>query len=660
MVPRSILLLFAFWDLVAPYATNVDCTFETDLCGWKAIPSARLFHADAVPLGAAGSIRGDGKFVFIQSSASSPDQSEIRFSSPVIESSLSSRSFDFAYWKSSPQTKIDVCLQSAGGPFRCIDAAPAEVTQRHWFTHSLSLPPSFSPFSIVFRIRNALSAADIVAIDNIIFAKPREDEAPKPGANFFPKDFRDLKIKQIRPNSRLPVNKIPIGRPAEPSSSIQAGRFVNNIRVSPAEEQQVNPNVCDAVRCNFLGTKCLWRFDRGWRLQDGNIAIEGDGNGTAMSGLFKVPVGAFLEMDLWVSDKTSLIVSQSAHLIDRIIYSGYGLSHNGWHRIRVPMKPSYDPVEVKIQAFLEGEANNFATVSRTRLVDLKGSELPCEVEGKPPRMAFAVSQIRPNQTLQRLTALQSVKEVDVPLPRRPLAPTPSPLGFSGPSPPVFLPHQPSLGSFPSFASLGLAPASLQAPPAITLPPMIALLPQTSNPLPSNSQIAALFSDPQALQALLSKGNLPPSIGDFVSKISSQPALESQLRNLAQRFGFANLSAEKALELFKQITSSGPKTVGKTVHLPKSPLSDLPPIRPVNADDKDFEVIQKDEEIRPAPEERLKSALTNRLSSFIQLPQASDNQLPLQRKNLDFVIENAWRAREEGIPRSEEVESERII
>ncbi|KAK0425155.1 hypothetical protein QR680_009062 [Steinernema hermaphroditum] len=640
MASRIFVLFLSSANLVASYVPNVDCTFENDLCGWKAVPSARLFHADAVPLGAAGSIRGDGKFVFIQSS-SPPDESEIRFTSPTLESSLGTRRFDFVYWKLSPQTKIDVCIQNAGGPFRCVDTAPSEVTQRHWFTHSLVLPPSFSPFSIVVRVRNVHSASDIVALDNFIFEKVRPEESPKPGASFFPKDFKDLKIKQIRPNSRLPVNGNPLGRPEQP-----IGAATDPIvRAFPAEDQTSHLSVCGAIRCNFLGTKCSWRFDRAWRLQEGNIAIEGGGNGSAISEPFKVPVGAFFEMDLWVSNKTSIVVRETAHSLDRVIYSSFGLSHNGWHRVRVPIKPSYEPVELRIQAFLEGEGVNFATISRTRLVDQKGSEMPCETEGKRLQIGGAATQIRPNQTLQRLTALQSLKEIDVAFTKRPLSV-------------ALLPTMPPLGSFPALPQLGALPHPPPTAPPATLPPLSALFPPMANTLPPNSQIAALLTDPNALRSLLSSGSLPPSVNELVARFGSQPMLEGQLRQLAQRFGFANLSMEKALELFKQFTSSGPKSVGKAVHQPKSPLSDLPPIRPVNANDKDFEVVQKNDEIRPAPEQRLQSALTSRLSSFLKLPQAPDHQRPLQRKNLDFVIENAWKARK--ATHSGEVESERII
>lgn len=53
------------------------------------------------------------------------------------------------------------------------------------------------------------------------------------------------------------------------------------------------------------------------------------------------------------------------------------MANNGWHRFRVPLRPSFQPVSVKFRSILP--ENAFVTISNTRLINENDEDVNCEL-----------------------------------------------------------------------------------------------------------------------------------------------------------------------------------------------------------------------------------------------------------------------------------------
>ena len=158
-----------------------------------------------------------------------------------------------------------------------------------------------------------------------------------------------------------------------------------NPGILPQEQTKIVENVemCKAVKCSFLENSCLWRLGPSWKRSDGNIAMEIAGEDVVTSASFKSPLGSYLEFDLWMSDDSFFTVLENMDGLDMMLFTRQGMSNNGWHRFRIPLRPSFNPVQVKFKNSLP--PGGFITLSNTRLVNSNGEEVSCEtVEGNPP------------------------------------------------------------------------------------------------------------------------------------------------------------------------------------------------------------------------------------------------------------------------------------
>ncbi|KAI1730751.1 MAM domain, meprin/A5/mu domain-containing protein [Ditylenchus destructor] len=181
-----------------------------------------------------------------------------------------------------------------------------------------------------------------------------------------------------------------------PYPNIGHHQFNNNFPEFPSFPDGLNPNrgtgqtvtdpssSCKAIKCSFLENTCQWKLGPTWKSSDGNIAKDTEGEDSVASAKFKAPLASFVEFDLWMSDDSHLMVIEEIasalpdhnQIEDVMLFSRRGMANNGWHRFRVPLRPSYHPVRVKFRNVLPARA--FITLSNTRLVNGNDEEVGCE------------------------------------------------------------------------------------------------------------------------------------------------------------------------------------------------------------------------------------------------------------------------------------------
>lgn len=61
-----------------------------------------------------------------------------------------------------------------------------------------------------------------------------------------------------------------------------------------------------------------------------------------------------------------------------IVFSQKGTANNGFHRFRVPLRPSFQSVRIKFQSILP--PNAFVTISNTKMIDNRYEEISCETD----------------------------------------------------------------------------------------------------------------------------------------------------------------------------------------------------------------------------------------------------------------------------------------
>ncbi|KAI6208692.1 MAM domain and Concanavalin A-like lectin/glucanases superfamily domain-containing protein [Aphelenchoides besseyi] len=145
-----------------------------------------------------------------------------------------------------------------------------------------------------------------------------------------------------------------------------------------------NPESCKAVKCSFLETTCLWHLGKHWKIGEGNIAIDQNGEDAARSGYFKAPFATFFEFDLWMTNDATLSIVQETREFGQpgadelSLFERHGMENKGWHRFRVPLRPAFNPIRLLIRANLPTGSPSYATISNTRLVTANGEEANCE------------------------------------------------------------------------------------------------------------------------------------------------------------------------------------------------------------------------------------------------------------------------------------------
>ncbi|CAJ0930366.1 unnamed protein product, partial [Mesorhabditis belari] len=501
----------------------------------------------------------------------------------------------FLFSKSTHSTKLNVILSSQYET-RCIDSITG-VGLLQWNPRIVEIPPVSGTSQIIFQVTGIRNSFDVIALDNLQFEFAHQGQ--KAGPEFLFSNDRES---------------------SEP-----------------------------------------------WVIVRGRALLEGKQRAKLVSPPVLLPHRSHLQMEVLISESAQITVIGSNDGGEEELWKGDGRAMEiGWNTVRIPIRHSTLPTRITIQA--QSDRGQVA-VSHTKIVDANGREMFCEA---------TTPAIRPLQSevVQRLTALQQLDDLPYlpPFPHRtfaansmPFVPNTVPFPqfgalpispavvnmnrgmFNIPSAPIFFPPPTTLGpNFvdvpretrnsifrnPSQKNLGLNPP----PPAIWTPP-------TTEP----SQIVVFPKHPQPVISLATdEAGRPksPQITEFLRSIGATPAMASQLKMLAKRLGFENLSgeeAQRALETAKQLFGN---RIGSFDSLDLSKLSTLHkphgvnPIKPIVAQ-KDPS-LPKDLLSQLPSQSSLNAELVRKLGDVISLPQTQlDDSRPLTRKHLDFIVQNAY-------------------
>uniref|UniRef100_A0A914CI75 MAM domain-containing protein n=1 Tax=Acrobeloides nanus TaxID=290746 RepID=A0A914CI75_9BILA len=331
----------------------------------------------------------------------------------------------FSYWKTSYTSVLDICLLDEAEKISCLDSISG-LGHPQWIRRMIHIPNTGNPFKVIFRARNIKTIEDFIGLDDVRLSEQNE----LPEANIFEHEQQlsperiddgnvllggDQQNKNFIPfGSQLHEGQPPLRFPEFPSLIEGLSPLRSDARLAPEKSQ-----ICEAIKCTFLeNDSCLWTLGKNWKLSEGNIAFEGVGESSLQSGYFKAPITSFIELDLWMSDNAQLTISETVDpkREDTILFARKGMLGNGWHRFRIPLKPSPTPVLVKILNSLPME-EGFVTISNIRLVNGNGDDVGCETTGQSPNvppLLFGSSQlgllapIQPRRdTPERLTAFQN-------------------------------------------------------------------------------------------------------------------------------------------------------------------------------------------------------------------------------------------------------------
>nr|CAD2128014.1 unnamed protein product [Meloidogyne enterolobii] len=161
---------------------------------------------------------------------------------------------------------------------------------------------------------------------------------------------------------------------------------------------------------------CLWDLGPGWKSDShGSVSIELKSFSTLsvssplplsvidhshmISALFRPPVASYVDFDLWLSNNVKFAVVErinpsthsSSYLNEDLgeekeilkLFEREGATEGGWHRFRVPLRPSFLPVRLLFIVELillskEGEEEGFVSLSNIKLVNNEGIEIGCQ------------------------------------------------------------------------------------------------------------------------------------------------------------------------------------------------------------------------------------------------------------------------------------------
>ncbi|KHN71973.1 hypothetical protein Tcan_08845 [Toxocara canis] len=329
-------------------------------------------------------------------------RAETRLVSAHVDSLSQSSVFVIVYRKTVTPC-VDICLLEEGDDLICLDTISGAVRE-DWIRHTVTIPPQSASFKVVVRVRNLRTDSDVVAIDSVKLAT----------ATFFGDRTSEETVSEGTPSAishaSLRIKKLQRGNHGrqyaseafEPGFNQQEATDVGGtIRDShrAVTTKGTIAGSCYAVKCTFLGSSCAWKLGAKWQRLEGNLAIDTEGEDSVISEPFVVPVGAFFEMDLWMSEASRLSVLEQAHSNESVVWTRRGLSDgNGWHRLRIPVRAFGYPIRLHLKATVPH--NNFITISNTKLVNDGGNEIGCGTDLIP----IMPQRIEP----QRLTAYQRI------------------------------------------------------------------------------------------------------------------------------------------------------------------------------------------------------------------------------------------------------------
>ncbi|KAF7633906.1 hypothetical protein Mgra_00006644 [Meloidogyne graminicola] len=145
---------------------------------------------------------------------------------------------------------------------------------------------------------------------------------------------------------------------------------------------------------------CLWNLGQGWKSDShGSISIELIllDNSQIISALFRPPVASYIDFDLWLSNNVKFIVAEQIINNNNYLNEDYngeeilklfereGATDGGWHRFRIPLRPSFLPVRLLfiVELILYSkkginEEEGFVSLSNIKLVNNEGIEIGCQ------------------------------------------------------------------------------------------------------------------------------------------------------------------------------------------------------------------------------------------------------------------------------------------
>ncbi|CAG9534850.1 unnamed protein product [Cercopithifilaria johnstoni] len=545
--------------------TNLSCNFDDGtLCRWRSDSDLWLIGVN-IPI---------NSYQFI------PHSSNTRhlISAEVEEYDDHRAMLSFSYWKTNNISKLDVCIVQQNA-FICTYTTPDTVdNELQWIRQKITLSNSLStPFKIVFRARNIYTPSDIVAIDEIEY---NSNDSPK--AFISSSISRNEIWEKILPNKRAIYTS------------------------------------CIPIQCTFINSStCAWTLEAPWHQLEGNIAIDSEGEGLAKSGFFSVPAEAFFEMDVWMSDNALLTVLENMGN-KLMIWSRKGSSYNGngWYRLRIPLKESEKPIQLLLKGTVP--SNNFITVSNTKLVNSNGNEIRCGMN--------TLNSIKSHfNNIERLTAFQQLYTNEIKSTTKILKEEDSKstraitnnimqtqnfynrTSFTAP----MINSNYSLSSNPKIEEIrkplltndkigkflknqSALPFEIIDGSTIQqqhkLHSTLSLLPFRQHDGIDHKSVTIIHSLPSPIINQYTRSNVPvkhnimKELNALQSQIGGQPALEMQLRQLAQRFGFNQVDAGQNLELLKSVMHSKglkPKVSDLSVDIDQEQNKKLEPIRPIN-------------------------------------------------------------------------------
>ncbi|KAL3125917.1 hypothetical protein niasHT_009446 [Heterodera trifolii] len=477
--------------------------------------SALLWHnGDAVIVDAANSLVHSAggvvnRFAYAQGHFDSPTEGSLR--SPLVVDRLEEPGeLTLSYWKASASPSLDICVEEDElEPLRCVDTIQGPG-QKRWVRRAVELPKARKAFRVVLRARNLLSAEDIVGVDDVRLLTSAQTQGVNNGiseGDTAPKNpFDGLDDEQMeqaqKQQQRKGTDKLAQTKTGEEQQHKQQKSPIRpQIRLSPSFAQSMRPSAhandqsldppmpstdrlsllplhsavppkllagsaqkaseathCRAVSCSFLDGNCLWQLGPGWHNNsEGSLSIQSPAQFSQLSSaLFKPALTSSVDFDLWMSENTEMSVVEKAigkedEGTDFLLFTRHGATDGGWHRFRVPLRPSFSPVRLIFRIKIEERMlqihadSDFVSISNLKLVNGDGDEIGCETVGEEEAAKL----------LKTFPALEAM-------------PGPSPLALN-------LPYDADDG-------FGMhQPAPLQLPSQFPLPPPLLVVPSPSFP-----------------------------------------------------------------------------------------------------------------------------------------------------------------------------------
>uniref|UniRef100_A0A8R1UVW8 Mam-8 n=1 Tax=Pristionchus pacificus TaxID=54126 RepID=A0A8R1UVW8_PRIPA len=488
---------------------SFDCNFDSSTCGWKGNEPWVLTDSILLPCPIHALPRrlpSNGSFMGAQGRFGSEKEGDLI--SPAFSSLPRGGLLTFKYLKQTSVTKLEI-LHQEGDSLSLLDSI-SDLSLLPWMERQVIVPVTEGESRIIFRVSSVLSSFDVVGIDEIRLRELAEGEL---------------------------TNRGPVISPFRKSG----------VRRSPIKSSQTDS--CPAVKCDFSIDYCSWMPSGSFKITERKVVTEGRGEASLKTEPITLPPNAHINFELFTSDSSTVsFIGRSHSGEENLIWTNGGIILNGWNKIRMPIRYSPSPTTIIVRTTVS--SNGFIAMKYFDLTDEMGKGIYC---------GQSISVIRPNrasdQSMTRLTAIQSVEPLDSPSSLPSLLS--SPPSLPPPSSPFLSssPLRPSFISSPSVSSLPISPSIIRSPSIFDpLSFFTPLTPRENFPIHSITGEPRVRIDdrpiprrtpPTTIAPLPSSPTSDKALSDIISGIGGQPILEAQLKNIAKKFGFDSIHGERA-------------------------------------------------------------------------------------------------------------------